>query len=171
MLMAHEPKNVDVTGDKLKNLMDQQIHNGKQNKKIPSRVLLVNTIIFVVLLLCVGGWFFSGLFIENNETQHETNYYVSIPEVVVNLRSINPKGNILRATFNLQIHKKEEEAKIKEYIPVILDQLLSYLRDQSVSDLEGPGLERMREALLLRINNIVRPIRINRITIYNFLIQ
>ncbi len=171
MLMAHEPKNVDVTGDKLKNLMDQQIHNGKQNKKIPSRVLLVNTIIFVILLLCVGGWFFSGLFIENNETQHETNYYVSIPEVVVNLRSINPKGNILRATFNLQIHKKEEEAKIKEYIPVILDQLLSYLRDQSVSDLEGPGLERMREALLLRINNIVRPIRINRITIYNFLIQ
>jgi flagellar basal body-associated protein FliL len=169
--MAHEPKNVDVTGDKLKNLMDQQIHNGKQNKKIPSRVLLVNTIIFVILLLCVGGWFFSGLFIENNETQHETNYYVSIPEVVVNLRSINPKGNILRATFNLQIHKKEEEAKIKEYIPVILDQLLSYLRDQSVSDLEGPGLERMREALLLRINNIVRPIRINRITIYNFLIQ
>ncbi len=171
MLMAHEPKNVDVTGDKLKNLMDQQIHNGKQKKKIPSRVLLVNTIIFVILLLCVGGWFFSGLFIENNETQHETNYYVSIPEVVVNLRSINPKGNILRATFNLQIHKKEEEAKIKEYIPVILDQLLSYLRDQSVSDLEGPGLERMREALLLRINNIVRPIRINRITIYNFLIQ
>jgi len=171
MLMAHEPKNVDVTGDKLKNQMDQQIHNGKQNKKIPSRVLLVNTIIFVILLLCVGGWFFSGLFIENNETQHETNYYVSIPEVVVNLRSINPKGNILRATFNLQIHKKEEEAKIKEYIPVILDQLLSYLRDQSVSDLEGPGLERMREALLLRINNIVRPIRINRITIYNFLIQ
>ena len=169
--MAHEPKNVDVTGDKLKNLMDQQIHNGKQKKKIPSRVLLVNTIIFVILLLCVGGWFFSGLFIENNETQHETNYYVSIPEVVVNLRSINPKGNILRATFNLQIHKKEEEAKIKEYIPVILDQLLSYLRDQSVSDLEGPGLERMREALLLRINNIVRPIRINRITIYNFLIQ
>ena len=169
--MAHEPKNVDVTGDKLKNLMDQQIHNGKQNKKIPSKVLLVNTIIFVILLLCVGGWFFSGLFIENNETQHETNYYVSIPEVVVNLRSINPKGNILRATFNLQIHKKEEEAKIKEYIPVILDQLLSYLRDQSVSDLEGPGLERMREALLLRINNIVRPIRINRITIYNFLIQ
>jgi flagellar basal body-associated protein FliL len=169
--MAHEPKNVDVTGDKLKNLMDQQIHNGKQNKKIPSRVLLVNTIIFVILLLCVGGWFFSGHFIENNETQHETNYYVSIPEVVVNLRSINPKGNILRATFNLQIHKKQEEAKIKEYIPVILDQLLSYLRDQSVSDLEGPGLERMREALLLRINNIVRPIRINRITIYNFLIQ
>ena len=169
--MAHEPKNVDVTGDKLKNQMDQQIHNGKEKKKIPSRVLLVNTIIFVILLLCVGGWFFSGLFIENNETQHETNYYVSIPEVVVNLRSINPKGNILRATFNLQIHKKEEEAKIKEYIPVILDQLLSYLRDQSVSDLEGPGLERMREALLLRINNIVRPIRINRITIYNFLIQ
>lgn len=169
--MAHEPKNVDVTGDELKTQTDQQIQNSKQKKKIPPRVLLVNTIIFVILLLCVGGWFFYGLFIENNETQHETNYYVSIPEVVVNLRSINPKGNILRATFNLQIHKKEEEAKIKEYMPVILDQLLSYLRDQSVSDLEGPGLERMREALLLRINNIVRPIRINRITIYNFLIQ
>ena len=169
--MAHEPKNVDVTGDELKTQMDQQIQNSKQKKKIPPRVLLVSTIIFVLLLLCVGGLFFYGLFIENNETHHETNYYVSIPEVVVNLRSINPKGNILRATFNLQIHKKEEEAKIKEYMPVILDQLLSYLRDQSVSDLEGPGLERMREALLLRINNIVRPIRINRITIYNFLIQ
>lgn len=171
MLMAHEPINVDVTGDELKNQIDQQIKNSKQKKKIPSRVLLVNTIIFVVLLLCVGGWFFYDLFIDNNETQHKTNYYVSIPEVVVNLRSINPKGNILRATFNLQIQKKEEEAKIKEYMPVILDQLLSYLRDQSLADLEGPGLERMREALLLRINNIVRPIKINRITIHNFLIQ
>jgi flagellar basal body-associated protein FliL len=45
------------------------------------------------------------------------------------------------------------------------------LRDQSVGDLEGPGLDRMREAILLRINNIVRPIKIHRIVLRDFIIQ
>ena len=56
-------------------------------------------------------------------------------------------------------------------MPIILDQLLSYLRDQSISDLEGPGLERMREAILLRISNIVRPIKIHRAILKDFIIQ
>jgi flagellar basal body-associated protein FliL len=101
----------------------------------------------------------------------EANYYVPIPEIVVNLRSVNTKGNILRTNLSLQVYHKEDEVKIKEFMPVILDQILSYLRDQSVGDLEGPGLDRMREAILLRINNIVRPIKIHRIVLRDFIIQ
>ena len=96
---------------------------------------------------------------------------MTIPEIVVNLRSISSKGNILRSTFALQIYNKQDEPKIREFMPIILDQMLSYLRDQSINDLEGPGLERMREAILLRVNNVVRPIKVHRVVLKDFIIQ
>ncbi len=169
--MTYKPKDVEESGYPPKNKMEGPGERHIRRKKTPSKVLLANIILFVILLFCVGVLFIYDHLSDHNTMHHETNCYVSIPEIVVNLRSVNPKGNILRATFNLQISNKNDEEKIKEFIPIILDQLLSYLRDQSISDLEGPGLERMREALFLRINNIVRPIKIHRVILKDFIIQ
>lgn len=169
--MARQPKDIDETEKELKNKMEERAQSSVKKKKIPSKVLLTSTIVSVFLILSISGWFISNHFFHHSETPQEAKYYVAIPEIVVNLRSVNPKGNILRATFSLQIYDKKEESKIKEFMPIILDQVLSYLRDQSINDLEGPGLARMREAILLRINNIVRPIKIRRVVLKDFIIQ
>ncbi len=169
--MAYQPKDIDETEKELKNQIEEQAQSSTKNKKIPSKVLLASTIVSLILIFFISSWFIYDRFLQHSETLQETNYYVAIPEIVVNLRSVNPKGNILRATFSLQICNKEEEPKIKEFMPIILDQLLSYLRDQSINDLEGPGLARMREAILLRINNIIRPIKIHRVVLKDFIIQ
>lgn len=169
--MADQPKDIDETEKELKKQTEEQAQNSIKKKKIPSKVLLSSTIVSVILMFSVAGWYFYNHHSIHNEASPEANYYVSIPEIVVNLRSVSSKGNILRATYSLQIYNKEEEPKIKEFMPIILDQVLSYLRDQSINDLEGPGLERMREAILLRINNIVRPIKIHRVVLKDFIIQ
>jgi flagellar basal body-associated protein FliL len=170
-LMTNKSENADQTSYTLKNEIEELVERGIRKKKVSPKVLLVNTILFIILLFCVCGWFIYDHFSDHNTTHREINCYVSIPEIVVNLRSVNPKGNILRATFNLQIYNKDDEERIRDFMPIILDQLLSYLRDQSISDLEGPGLERMREAILLRISNIVRPIKIHRVILKDFIIQ
>ncbi|MFN9938853.1 MAG: flagellar basal body-associated protein FliL, partial [bacterium] len=111
--------------------------------------MLVGTIISIFMIFSFASWSFYEHFMKRANAIQEANYYVPIPEIVVNLRSVNTKGNILRTNLSLQVYHKEDEVKIKEFMPVILDQILSYLRDQSVGDLEGPGLDRMREAILL----------------------
>lgn len=182
--MADTPKDVEQSEEKLESAHLEQAQATATRKKISPMVLLGCIIGFVFLLLFGGGWliyknFSSPPAEEKKNSQAEEgkdtlplgNYFVAIPEAVVNLRSQKPKGNILRTTLVLQIYNKEDEQRIKEFTPIILDQVLSYLRDQSVSDLEGPGLERMRQAILLRINNIVRPIKVYRVILKDFIIQ
>jgi flagellar FliL protein len=156
-------------------------------KKIPKKVLLISIMAVGFVILLTSGWFvFKHFFQKKTEEVHKTttedeenlkamapenNFFMGIPEIVVNLRSIKAKGNILRAAFTMQLYSREDENKIKDYQPIIIDQLLSYLRDQSLADLEGAGLERMREALLTRINNVIRPLKIHRVIIKDFIIQ
>jgi flagellar basal body-associated protein FliL len=182
--MAEIPKDVDEIEEGAENILTEQAQVSASKKKISPKVLLGCIIGLVFLVLCTGGWFlykhFSSspeekknpqIMEEGKDTIPQINCFISIPEVVVNLRSNKPKGNILRTTLVLQIYSKEDEQKIKEFTPIILDQTLSYLRDQSVNDLEGPGLERMRQAILLRINNIIRPLKIYRVILKDFIIQ
>lgn len=183
--MAEIPKDIDETEEGAENASPEQDQANTSKKKISPKVLLGYIIGLVFLVFCTGGWFLYKHFSspqaedkkdyqtieEGKDIIPQTNCFITIPEVVVNLRSSKPKGNILRTTLVLQIYTKEDEPKIKEFTPVILDQTLSYLRDQSVNDLEGPGLERMRQAILLRINNIIRPLKIYRVILKDFIIQ
>lgn len=155
--------------------------------KIPKKVLRISIILIVILGLFYAGWLiFNSFFGKKSEKLHENNangssyssemspeynFFLPTPEVIVNLRSLKTKGNILRATFYLQLYNREDEIKIKELFPVIIDQSIAYLRDQSVADFEGIGLERVRQALLTRINNVIHPLKIYRVIIKDFVIQ
>jgi len=169
--MMDQSKNIEDTDTEPKIEAKEQPSVQNTKRKLRSKVLLVGTIISIFMIFSFASWSFYEHFMKRANAIQEANYYVPIPEIVVNLRSVNTKGNILRTNLSLQVYHKEDEVKIKEFMPVILDQILSYLRDQSVGDLEGPGLDRMREAILLRINNIVRPIKIHRIVLRDFIIQ
>lgn len=156
-------------------------------KKIPKKVLLASIISIGLIILLISSWLVFKHFFDHKvdevhknttdddeivkEITPESNFFVSIPEIVVNLRSLKAKGNVLRATFSLQIYSREDENIIKDYQPIIIDQILSYLRDQSIADLEGAGLERMRQALLTRVNNVIKPLKAHRVIIKDFIIQ
>ncbi len=178
-----ENKNEELSEEE-KKLADEAAAKKKKKK-------MLFIIIGVVLLLVIGGGAAAFFMIGNEEAENlekditlsdddedqkdkpASLFFVQIPEVIVNLRAANQKdrGNILRATFLLQLYDKKDEPKIREAFPIIIDQILSYLRDQSVTDLSGPGLERMRQALLIRINGIIKPSKVHHVTIKDFIIQ
>ncbi len=184
--MAEDPKNIGIAQQNEESLVKDKTGTYHNTEKITPRMLFFCITFAAILLLSIGGWFVFKHFFASNDAENksknehiEENYnvtsenkvFLSVPEILVNLRSTKPKGNVLRATFMLQIYNKEDEPKIREFLPIILDQLLTYLRDQTVSDLEGSGLERMRQALLVRINNVVHPLKIHRVIIKDFIIQ
>lgn len=156
-------------------------------KKNPKKVLLASIISIGLIILLISSWLVFKHFFDNKldevhknttdddeivkEIIPESNLFVSIPEIVVNLRSMKAKSNVLRATFSLQIYSREDENTVKDSQPIIIDQILSYLRDQSIADLEGAGLERMRQALLTRVNNVLKPLKVHRVIIKDFIIQ
>lgn len=187
MHMADEPEIPTEAEEIQEESQKTQENNLPFWKKIPKKVLLVSIMGVGFVILLASGWYvFNYFFHKKTEEVHKTttdeeenlkemapesNFFMGIPEIVVNLRSVKTKGNVLRASFTMQLYSREDENKIKDYQPIIIDQLLSYLRDQAVADLEGAGLERMREALLTRINNIIRPLKIHRVIIKDFIIQ
>lgn len=141
----------------------------QKSKKI---IVLITTIL---LLLLVGGGNFAYLYNKKqplanvNEPNHLV--FMTLPEILVNLRSHKAHNHILKATFVLQLYKKNEEEGVKNAQPVIVDQIVSYLREQMISDLEGAGLERVKQALLERINAILSPLKIHKLMIKEFIMQ
>ena len=71
----------------------------------------------------------------------------------------------------MQLMSKDDNPKIKEFEPLIIDQCMTFLREQSVIDLEGGGIERIRQELLIRINNIVKPLKVHKLMIRDFFVQ
>lgn len=153
----------------------------EQAPKKSNKMLFI--IIGVVVLLLVVGGFVVWKFVLHKEEGEQKKEEVEevfdpakagkleLAEMLVNLRSIKPKGNMLRVSINLELMKKEDEAKIKESESLIIDQCLTFLREQSAIDIEGGGIERVRQELLIRINNLIKPIKVNRLMFKNFFVQ
>jgi flagellar FliL protein len=98
--------------------------------------------------------------------------FITLPELLVNLKMYQGKGAILKTTFVLQVAHEKEVEEINRYIPVITDQFQTFLREMTVVDLQGAaGIERIRQELLVRINQIIKPAKIMEVLVKDFLVQ
>lgn len=88
--------------------------------------------------------------------------YVSVKDLVVNLRSPGAKKGFLKLTMELEVKDPAEKATVEKLRPRIVDQFQVFLRELDFEDLKGAaGLERVRQELLSRANRVVEPIEIN----------
>lgn len=98
--------------------------------------------------------------------------FLPLPELLVNLKPYRGKTAILKATFVLQIAEEKEREEINHFTPIITDQFQTFLREMNVTDLQGAsGIERIRQELLVRINQIVKPYKVMEVLVKDFLIQ
>jgi flagellar FliL protein len=98
--------------------------------------------------------------------------FLTLPEILFNLKATKGKGSILKATFVLELRKVLDKEKVEHLKPLIIDQLQSYLRELEVTDIQGAaGLERIRQELLTRINISIAPIKIRQVLVKDFIIQ
>lgn len=98
--------------------------------------------------------------------------FVNMPEVLITLRSKEGKGGFLKASFVVQAANEEVAHKIDKLKPIILDQIQVYLRELDLEDMRGSaGLQRVRQDLTARVNNILAPDKTLGVLIKDFILQ
>tara|TARA_A100000171_G_C2138513_1_gene152484 strand:+ start:2859 stop:3401 length:543 start_codon:yes stop_codon:yes gene_type:complete len=160
-------------------------------KKSGPNILLVIIIVLLVLILGAGGFLFFtekgksliGLgptegeqATEQQEVTPPTDLtYFAVPELLVNLSKSTvkqKKSPFLRLSLKLELPDKESEKMMQAVLPRVIDQFQVYLRQLRVEDIEGAaGIQRLREELLKRVNEVSAPVKVRDVLFEVVLVQ
>jgi flagellar FliL protein len=98
--------------------------------------------------------------------------FVDLPEMVVNLSSVDQRATFLKLRVSLEVSQKETLDKIQPVLPRVLDAFQVYLRELRPSDLEGSaGTFRVKEELQRRVNIAIYPARVESVLFKEIMIQ
>ena len=99
--------------------------------------------------------------------------FYELPEMLVNL---NPgqgrRPAHLKIKVRLELAAATDTPKIEAMLPRIVDSFQVYLRELRVEDLQGAaGMYRLREELMMRVNRVAAPAKINDVLFQDVLVQ
>jgi flagellar FliL protein len=98
--------------------------------------------------------------------------FVDLPEMVVNLSSVDQHATFLKLRVSLEVSQKDTIDKIQPVLPRVLDAFQVYLRELRSSDLEGSaGTFRVKEELQRRVNIAIYPARVEAVLFKEIMIQ
>ena len=99
--------------------------------------------------------------------------YYDIPEFLVDLNTADKrKSSFLKMKVAVELSSQEDVLTLEAYMPRVRDNFITYLRELRASDLSGSaGLYRLREELLLRINQAIAPATVNNILFKEIIVQ
>lgn len=101
----------------------------------------------------------------------QTVFY-DLPEMVVDLNAGGRKSHFLKVRVSLELASQADVAQVEAVMPRVIDNFQVFLRELRVEDLQGAaGIYRVREELLRRISNAVRPARVNAVLFKEMLVQ
>jgi flagellar FliL protein len=169
----------DATGD-----------DGTASAPPPKKRGMARLLLFILLpiLLLVGGGgaglYFSGYLdsmlgkppadadAKPDKTPHEVVFYDLTDDMLVNLNTGGKKTSFLKMAVSLQLENKDDQPKVEAVKPRIIDTFQTYLRELRPEDLRGSaGLYRLREELLIRVNNAVAPTKVDDVLFREMLVQ
>ena len=142
---------------------------GQGPKKRGKRAIIIVAAVVVLLLLVGGGgaaYFF--LFASGGEEAEvapeapKVTVFYDLPDILVNLNSTGRQASYLKLKIALEHNDPLAVPKLNELLPRVIDNFQIYLRELRPDDLVGSaGLYRLKEELLIRVNQAVAPIKIN----------
>lgn len=161
-----------------------------EGKKKGSKLKLIIIAVTVVVVVAVPAVLYLTGFFEKEQNENvriepvegeeavgegavvEHSVYYDMEEFIVNLNVGSKRPSFLKMTVSLELAGESQIPRIEEKMPRIRDNFQIYLRELRQEDLQGSaGLYRLREELLLRINKIVYPAKINDILFKEILVQ
>lgn len=145
-------------------------------------------VLFIILplLLLVGGFagaYFAGLLdpllgkraavpVEEQAPVETQTVFFDLPQMLVNLNTGGSKRNYLKISISLELTSEAHSAALQSLLPRVVDNFQVYLRELRVEDLRGSaGVQRLREELLLRVNNAVHPVVVRDVLFKEMLVQ
>lgn len=156
----------------------------KGNKKLIIIAVIAIILLAVGAVLVLGGGGSSentkseegseeNLEIEQTPAKDTQLAYLELPEFLVNLRpSGSKKDNFLKITISLEVMDENDIPKITTQMPKLIDAINVSLRDLRKDDLYGAGgMYILREEILLRVTQVLNPIKVSDVLFSNILIQ
>lgn len=155
-------------------------------------------IILVLLLLIVGGGVAGGLFYfgiiggsdENAEALLEGvdeqgrpldsdgnlidfgPIFYELDEFIINLNTGGKQVKFLKMKIILEVTDQDAVTSVETFLPRIRDSFQIYLRELRAEDLQGSaGIYRLKTELLLRVNKLMYPTKVDNILFKDVLIQ
>lgn len=98
--------------------------------------------------------------------------FIELDEQRFNLNTGGQGSSFLSAKIVLEVERESFKADIEAKMPRILDEFNTYMRELRPEDLHGAAaLFRLKEELLMRINQAVAPTRVKDVLFQQFLVQ
>jgi flagellar FliL protein len=105
-------------------------------------------------------------------TEGEGVYFVSLPEILVNITTADGGAAYLKLRLTLEAADEQSLLALEPALPRIMDQFQSFLRELRTDDIAGSGgAYRVRLELMRRVNLVIAPARINAVLVEEMLIQ
>lgn len=103
---------------------------------------------------------------------HGSIVFVDLPELLVNLNVTGRRLHFLKIATALEVAGEEQAAVVRQFVPRILDSFQMYLRAITPEELQGAqGVYRIKEELLVRTNEAVRPAQVRDVLVREMLVQ
>lgn len=162
---------------------------GKKKKKKGKKLkIIIIAVILIAAIATPAALYFMGFFKKKIEVSDgeirkgeeivgkdgviEQAVFYDMEEFIANLNVGSKTPSFLKMTVSLELQGESQIPLVESRMPRIRDSFQIYLRELRQEDLQGSaGLYRLREELLLRINKIVYPAKINDILFKEILVQ
>ena len=109
---------------------------------------------------------------DNKPVVRRAAVFFDLPELLVNLNSTGRRANFLKISISLELENQSDTEQLELLLPRIIDSFQVYLRELRVNDLRGSaGVYRLREDLLRRVSEAVKPVKVNDVLFKEMLVQ
>jgi flagellar FliL protein len=158
---------------------DQDQIAGAADQDAPRRgrkLILFVAAPLLLLMLVGGGLYFTGFLgghgSKGGEAKAAEPAFFDVPEMLVNVNAGGKRTGFLKISISLELADAKDIPQIQTIMPRIRDSFQTYLRELRVEDLKGSaGLYRLREELLLRVNDAAAPAKVNDVLFKEMLVQ
>ncbi len=151
-----------------------------------SKKLILILVPLLLIIAAIAGAYFTGILdpllhkrkeapveaVSTLPQEAQAPVFEDLPEILVNLNSSGRKQSFLKIRVSLELDSPLDIPKVDAMLPRIIDNFQVYLRELRLEDLQGSaGLLRLREELLGRVNNAVKPAKVNDVLFKEILVQ
>ncbi|MGI9486727.1 MAG: flagellar basal body-associated FliL family protein [Geminicoccaceae bacterium] len=98
--------------------------------------------------------------------------FVDLPDLLLNLNVTGKRLRFLKVVTSLEVASEEMAEIVRQMTPRILDNLHLYFRSVAPEELAGPdGVYRIKEDLLVRVNDTIQPAIVRDVLVKEMLVQ
>jgi len=98
--------------------------------------------------------------------------FVDLPDLLINLNGGGARLRFLKIATALEVEGEDQAEIVRRFVPRILDSYHMYLRAIRPEELQGSeGVYRIKEELLARTNDAIRPAQVRNVLVRELLVQ